>query len=412
MSGQTLIKKLSLTALLSYGEWQEIRLEPLNILIGPNMSGKSNLIEVLRLLQAAPSDITLPIRLGGGFAEWLWKGQKVDSIGGIDVQVDYPEALVPRLAQAQKDDIPLLRHQILFADGPRLEIAKEEISHLSQKNNLIHSFYSQAQGKIGISVRGPSEEKSETDYAKRVWRRLDPKDLKPQQSILSQITDKYTYPEITYLGHQFSQLKLYTDWDLGRNAPLRKPQKIDDPNDFLLEDASNLALVLNDLLYRGYRSRLIADLQQLYDGVLDIITKVEGGTIQLFIQEEGQRHPISAARLSDGFLRYLSLLAILRHPKPPSLICIEEPELGLHPDILPMIAELLVEASQRTQLIVTTHSDVLISALPNPEMVLVCERDAGGSHLHRLDAESLKDWLENYTLGDLWRMGEIGGTRW
>lgn len=409
MDSKTLIKKLSFAALLSYGEWQEIRLEPLNVLIGPNMSGKSNLIEVLRLLQAAPSDLTLPIRLGGGFAEWLWKGETVDSMAGIEVLVDYPEELVP---EASRNDISLLRHQILFADTQRLEIAKEEIGHISQKGNQTYAFYSEAQGRIGISVKGPSTELAETDYSGRVWRQLDAEDLNPQQSILSQITDKYTYPEITYLGHQFSQIKLYTDWDLGRLAALRKPQKVDDPNDFLLEDASNLALVLNDLLYRGYRSRLIEDLQQLYDGIYDIITKVEGGTIQLFIQEEGQRHPISAARLSDGFLRYLSLLTILRHPKPPSLICIEEPELGLHPDILPTVAELLIEASQRTQLIVTTHSDVLISALPKPEMVLVCERDASGSHLHRLEAESLKEWLENYTLGDLWRMGEIGGTRW
>lgn len=133
--------------------------------------------------------------------------------------------------------------------------------------------------------------------------------------------------------------------------------------------------------------------------------------MQIFIREEGLSQPIPANRLSDGTLRYLFLLALLLNPTPPPLICIEEPEIGLHPDILPTIAELLIEASQRTQLIVTTHSDALVSALP-PESVLVCERNEKGTHLRRLEPERLKNWLENYSLGDLWRMGEIGGNRW
>ena len=99
-------------------------------------------------------------------------------------------------------------------------------------------------------------------------------------------------------------------------------------------------------------------------------------------------------RLSDGTLRYLCLLAILCHPEPPPLICIEEPETGLHPDILPTIAELMIEASQRTQFIVTTHSDILVSAFSEiPEAVLVCEKDEDGTHFKRLEKDKLKAWL-------------------
>ncbi len=95
------------------------------------------------------------------------------------------------------------------------------------------------------------------------------------------------------------------------------------------------------------------------------------------------------------------------------MICIEEPEFGLHPDIIPSIAELLIETSQRTQLIVTTHSDTLVSALSEvPEAVVVCERDDQGTKLRRLDPDNLKEWLERYRLGDLWAKGEIGGNRW
>jgi predicted ATPase len=101
---------------------------------------------------------------------------------------------------------------------------------------------------------------------------------------------------------------------------------------------------------------------------------------------------------------------MLCHPSPPPLICIEEPELGLHPDILPTVAELLVEASKRSQIIVTTHSDVLISGLTDyPESVLVCEREISGTQMRRLKKEQLDEWLKKYRLGELWRMGEIGG---
>jgi predicted ATPase len=114
--------------------------------------------------------------------------------------------------------------------------------------------------------------------------------------------------------------------------------------------------------------------------------------------------------LSDGTIRFIALLAILLQPEPAPLICLEEPELGLHPDAIALTAELLTEASRRTQLVVTTQSDVLVSALTEQtESVLVCEFSAPGTTLHRLDAEKLRFWLEKYRLGEVWRMGELGG---
>ena len=212
----------------------------------------------------------------------------------------------------------------------------------------------------------------------------------------------------------FSQIAAFTDLQTNRNAEIRKPQIPDAPNDFLAEDASNLSLVLNDLEHKGDTKDIIVEhLRTFYPRVKDYSVRILGGTVQLFIREEGLEKPISAMRLSDGTLRYLCLLAILCHPEPPPLICIEEPETGLHPDILPTIGELLIDASKRTQLIVTTHSDILVSALSEvPEAVLVCEADEDGTHLNRLKPDKLKNWLKKYELGDLWLRGEIGGKRW
>jgi predicted ATPase len=106
-------------------------------------------------------------------------------------------------------------------------------------------------------------------------------------------------------------------------------------------------------------------------------------------------------------------LAILCDPDPPPLICIEEPELGLHPDIIPTVASLLKEASARCQLIVTTHSTALVDAMTDsPEDVVVCEKIEGATRLKRLSAVDLSVWLKQYRLGDLWTSGEIGGNRW
>ena len=88
-------------------------------------------------------------------------------------------------------------------------------------------------------------------------------------------------------------------------------------------------------------------------------------------------------------------------------------ELGLHPDILPKVADLLVAASERTQLIVTTHSDILVDAMTErPEAVIVCEKHNHQTTMKRLQKAELKDWLERYRLGELWTRGELGGNRW
>ena len=213
---------------------------------------------------------------------------------------------------------------------------------------------------------------------------------------------------------QYRQFKLYREWNMGRNAAPRSPQPVDQPNDFLAEDASNLGLVLNSLERTGNtKDTLDSYLSRFYEQYKDYTASIEGGTVQVFLREKNLGHTVPATRLSDGTLRFLCLISILCHPSPPPLICIEEPELGLHPDILPLVAEMLIEASQRTQIIVTTHSDILVDALSHiPEAVLVCEKESNATTVSRLDQDRLREWLKEYSLGDLWRSGELGGNRW
>lgn len=408
MEGKRLIRTLYLQNILSFGtECEEVTLEPLNVLIGPNASGKSNLIEAIGILRATPKDLTAPIRDGGGIGEWLWKGGKTIPTAKLEATVSYPEGIMP------------LRYRLCMTlAGQRLEIVDEAIENERPNRPAetdVYFFYRYQSGNPVLNVRTAIgvQARAGTDEG-RTRRSLRREDLSAEQSVLSQRKDPDQYPEITYLGNQFANIRLYREWNLGRYTAPRMPQKADLPEDFLEENASNLGLLLNDLQNRsGSRQVLLQKFKEFYEEAEDITTKIHGGTVQVFVHEKGLSQPIPATRLSDGTLRYLCLLVLLCHPTPPPLLCIEEPELGFHPDILTTIAELLVEASQRTQLIVTTHSDALVSALTEtPESVLVCEHDDAGTHLRRLETERLKKWLEKYSLGELWRMGEIGGTRW
>lgn len=243
-------------------------------------------------------------------------------------------------------------------------------------------------------------------------RRLSRESIELDRSILLQRRDPDVYPELAWLAQNYERIRIYREWEFGRNAVHRAPQQTDVRNDVLLEDFSNIGLFLSRLKKSPKAKKAFLDnLRKLYDGLTDFEVVTEGGSVQVFLHEED--FAIPATRLSDGSLRFLCLLAILCDPEPPPLICMEEPELGLHPDILPTVADLLKEASQRTQLIVTTHSDILVDAMTDcPESVVVCEKHEGKTEMTRLSASELAVWLEKYRLGQLWIQGQLGGTRW
>ena len=386
-----LIRRIRQTNLLSFGpDSEEIELKRLNVLIGPNGSGKSNLLESIDILRSAPRDLAAPIREGGGIHDWIWRG-KPHGTAVIEAIVENPQG-----PQA-------LRYRLGFAErGQRFELILEfiEDEQSQEGHEKPYIYYTRLDGQAVLNYK----EETQRDFL--------PEEVKPEQSILALRKDPDHYPELTYIGEALSRIRIYREWSLGRDTPPRLPQKADLPNDFLQEDGKNLALVLNSFQGKpAVKQRVLDALRKLYEGITDFYVNIEGGTVQLFLQEGDVVIP--ATRLSDGTLRYLCLLAILCHPQPPPLICIEEPELGLHPDILPTVGKLLLEASERSQLIVTTHSDMLVDALTNEWWsIVVCEKHDGQTVMRRLDEKKMAAWLEDYRLGELWSSGEIGGNPW
>ncbi len=386
-----LIRHLKVSGLLSFGpEGIDLPLQPLNVLIGPNGSGKSNLLEVLSLLRASPTKLPEPVKEMGGVREWLWKGPQSARVATIDAVVDYPQGKMP------------VRHVLEITEhGERFEVADERIENERRYEGKEDSYF-----YYRFRRGHPLLNEQTEDY-----RGLRRESVKPEESILSQVRDPERYPVLYWLQEQYERIRLYRSWTFGPTASVRQEQSAQGRSDYLSDGGENLALVLNKIRSR-VKNALVESLRKLFEGIEDIHVDIDGGNVLLFLEETGGRD-IPVTRLSDGTLRYLSLLAILLHPDPPPLVAIEEPELGLHPDVLPHVADLLVSASERMQLVVTTHSRMLVDALTDrPESVIVCSRAGGESNLERLDAEALEAWLTKYSLGELWSKGELGGNRW
>ena len=384
------IKSLQIQNLLSFGgNSPRIELSDLNVLIGPNGSGKSNLIEIIGLLRSTPKDFAAEVGDSGGISELLWKGKPKATTATIEV-IASPSGVSRTI-----------RYRLAFSKaGALLKIVEERIEN--EKPDAGHDkpyLYFDFNG--GRPVLNVADEQ----------RHLRREEVNSQQSILSQRQDPDQYPEVTYLGRFFGSFRLYRNWDFGPDSGVRDLYGSELKADFLEEDISNLGLMLNRLRSES-KAEFLNYLKMFYEGAEDIYTKIVGGLVDLRLEEEGGIS-IPASRLSDGTLRWLSLLTILLHPDPPPLVCIEEPELGLHPDVIRPLAKLLISASERMQLVVTTHSDALVDELSGtPKSVIVCEKHDGSSVLKQLDSDQLSKWLERYTLGQLWRTGEIGGNRW
>ena len=377
-----MLRRLKLSGLLSFGpKGVDLPMAPLNVLIGANGSGKSNLLEAIALLRSAPRDLAEPIACRGGPTEFFWKGPDPAQTLHMEAIVDFPPARE-------------LRHVLsVTASGGPIAVSDERIEVVAGERRT----------ELTLDSAKPKAEVRDAP-ARRPMQRESLKSV-------SNLFLAAPHTELWYLKQQYEAIRLYRNWSFGPDAPIRAPCGAHGRSEFLDEDGGNLALVLSQF-FGDHKQAVLDALRSLYEGIVDFHCPVIGGTVRLVLVEKGNRD-IPATLLSDGALRYLCLLAVLLHPQPPPLICIEEPELGLHPDLMPTVSDLMCDASERSQLVVTTHSDVIVDTLTEqPESVVICEKYDGETEMHRLDRAGLANRLKDYGLGDLWTDGELGGNRW
>jgi predicted ATPase len=341
-------------------------LRALNVLIGANGSGKTNFISLFKLLnQILDENLQLFVAQSGGADAFLYFGQKTTDEIIIDLTFGnngYNCALVPTAG----DSLVFSHEEVWFHDKSRFERPYTETLGTGHKETLLRE-YSRSQPRTTIADHVLS--------AIRSWR-------------------------------------IYHFHDTSPSAKLKQTGDIND-NEALRADASNLAAFLYLLKseHASYYKKIISTIRMVapfFDDFRLRPSPINSDKIQLEWREKGSDAYFNAHTLSDGTLRFMCLATLLLQPDLPSTILIDEPELGLHPYAITLLAALLRSAAAQTQVIVSTQSVPLVNQF-GPDDIVVVEREDKQSTFTRHTKIDLGTWLDEYGMGDLWEKNLLGG---
>ena len=369
------IDRITIRGFKSIRALDDFELRPLTALIGPNGSGKSNLLAAFRMLSAlAQGRFKLFVGKEDGPEALLFGGRKRTAAIYTKAVFDGGRYWYELTAEPA-GDILVIRNERLDAPGLR---AEDEPG-------------SGAMTGAAAAYEGP------WGFGESLLSNEFPPDAFPAPLV----------PDIR-------RWRVFHFQDTSREAPVRNSVAVRD-NLCLRENGGNLAPFLRHLKERyPEHHRCIVEAVRLAAPFLDdFVHRNDAGErmeLEWFHRDVGRDTPFGPRQLSDGTLRYICLATLLNQPEhlQPDPIIVDEPELGLHPNALALLAETLKQASSKRQIVVSTQSADLVSELA-PEDVVTVERRDGESFFERLNGDRLAEWLKEYTLGDLWRMNVVGG---
>lgn len=344
---------------------QKIEISDLNVLIGQNGAGKSNFISLFEFLKDIINQrLQFFVKKSGGAEQLLYCGSKISSELSITVDFD-PNLYRIRLSPTSSDG--------LFIDSEDCGIWSG----------------------IGDRVDRPNWESATKSSNESI---LATKEKSPVQ--------QYTYDTL-------KNWRVYHFHDTSETAGMKKYSSVND-SAFLFEDASNIAAYLYFIQQteREYYDRIVKAVQLVVPFFKDFILRLnplKPDTIILMWQDLNSDKIFPAAALSDGSSRFICMATLLLQKNLPLLIIIDGPELGLHPNAITVLASLLRKASTRSQVIISTQSVNLVNEF-EANNIIVVDRHGGESTFHRLNTDELRDWLDAYSLGDVWEKNVIGGT--
>jgi len=314
-----------------------LNLTNLNVFVGPNGCGKSNLFRAMVLLaSAARGNFARTMAEEGGMPSILWAGpKKKEKAVRVKIKVAFDDweyeirAGLPAFAEAA------------FLLDP---MVKEEWVYGNSKGGKRLLFMERDRGSVKLRDR----------EGKRVAYAME---LMNTESALSQIQDPQLYPELSVLRAHMMQWRFFHHFRTDPESPLRRPQ-VGVFTSILNSDGSDLAAVLETILGFGNGQDLGECVEAAFPGARLQIGDYRGA-LEVGMQFAGMFRAFDARELSDGTLRYLCLLAALLSYKTPPVIALNEPETSIHPDLLEPLAKLVIKASSKTQLLIITHSELL-----------------------------------------------------
>ena len=374
----------------------------INVVIGPNGSGKSNLLKVLELLSiSARGGLGKYIQREGGMEPLVWDGQ--------EAQISFRVKTFPIGISVRETDME--RHRLTY----ELDLLRLGLSSAYRiEHELLGNYYLVETGEkdqpMEFMERTP---RWAVVFDERERRLVAPEGTVPEEeTLLSLASGPFAANRtISNFQNELANWRIYQDFQTHREAPVRQPTLARSETS-VAPDGSNLISVLHTLYsgYRDFKRDINAAMKAAFGDDFDelIFPPAADQRIQLRVRWKSLQREQTAADLSDGTLRFLFLLAILVNPTPPGLIAIDEPETGLHPSMMPIIAEHAVDATLRSQVILTTHSAEFLDAFGDtPPTTTVVQWQEGRSHLQILSDTELDYWLRKYTLGRMYRSGEL-----
>lgn len=399
-----MIKSIHLNNFFSFQN-QTIEFNNINFLVGINGVGKSNIIKAFRLLKATLNEGELEeliINKWGGFDAVFFKGSEICDNAEFSVEYEF-------------DPVVLQEYGYKFFEPVYYRICIKKVAS-TQNYSIMERFCtkqdSERDGYVYFQAnngRGLAKEEERTDQQYNVRYELDTY----SDSMLSQLKDSDRYPQISTLRKAIADIAIYNYFDTTENSPIRKPATPTTATK-LVADGSNLPQLLNWINInhkREYRS-IKNSLHAINSNITDINFHPMNTNIELLLEEDNLNSAVHVAHVSDGTLRFLCLMAIVHNPKCGRFVCIDEPEVGLHPDMISELVETMDEASDKTQFLITTHSELVLNKT-TVDNVIVCEKDDGNATCVRtFRTEEYVEWASKYSTGDLWRSGDLGGNRY
>lgn len=317
-------------------------LDRVNVVLGPNGSGKTNLYRSLALLVAAARGrLARAIGREGGMASVMWAGpQRRQERRGVIVEVQ-DDALSYRLELG----LPIPLTPTLFPLDP--EVKSEEIA-----------FREGTRKTLLMERKGPTAWMRDDDGRRVAY----PREIVASESVLSQLRDRHRYPEVSAFAERMQGWRLYHHFRTDADAPLRQPQ-VGVSTHVLSSSGDDLAAALQTIREVGDGPALDAAVEDAFPGSR-LLVEADGLTrVALRMRVPGIGRPLEATEMSDGTVRYLCLLAALLTPRPPDLMALNEPETSLHPQLLAPLGRLVARAGRGAQLFVTTHARELAEAV-------------------------------------------------
>jgi predicted ATPase len=369
----------------------------LNVIIGPNGAGKSNLLRFLELMTiSAKATLGKYIQSLGGMEPLVWDGQAT--------------RLACQLKMAPFDEENGAQHTLLTYDLVLARLGQSSAYRIEQESLTQYEGLEKAPDTEPVTVLKRTQHKAMLfDENDKTLKTLEGPFSEEESLLLMAATPFFSNRFMTDCQRELTSWAIYHDVPVDRLAPLRQPvvtrsERRVDP------DGQNLISVLHTLYTedRDFRYELDAAMRAAFGNEFEALMfpPAADQRTQLRVIWKSLQRGQSAAELSDGTLRFLFLLTVLAAPAP--LTAIDEPELGLHPSMLPIIAEYAVSAAEQAQIVLTTHSPQLLDAFTDTQpSITVALSDQGETRLKNLSGEALAYWLENYSLGRLFNSGEL-----